>query len=296
VKRPALLPYLLMLQACLLFTLMVELTQYLARFCYWQATAVARAGLVLVFVWLYARRAGLRGWNWRSRTLWMRSVAGSLSMVCTFYALSRLPASDVVTLTNMMPIWVALLSWPVLGEAPSAGVWVAVASGIAGVVLIHQPHVGAQPLAIAAAAAASLFSAVAMLGLHRLRGMDPRAVVIHFSAVATLFCAASFFLFARREPPQQAPYPWLVPVLLLGVGLTASMGQLFLTRAFASGEPSRVGVVGLMQIVFTLALDVALFQHAVRPAGLVGIALVTAPTAWVMLTFHPAPPDPLSAE
>src|SRR5262245_30937006 len=73
VKREGVLPYLWMLQACLLFTLMVEQTQLLSRYCYWQATAIARGGLVLLLVWFYARLTGMPRVEWRSRVLWMRS-------------------------------------------------------------------------------------------------------------------------------------------------------------------------------------------------------------------------------
>ena len=132
---------------------------------------------------------------WKSRTLWIRSIAGSISVVCTFFALNRLPVSDVLTLTNMFPIWVALLSWPVLKERPTAGVWLSVASGLIGVVLIQQPHFAQGNFATLVALASSLSTAVAMLGLHRLYYLETEAIVVHFSAVAVLFCVASFFLF-----------------------------------------------------------------------------------------------------
>ena len=48
---------------------------------------------------------------WRPRTLWVRSLAGSFSLVCSFYALSRLPVGDVVTLTSTYPLWILVLSW-----------------------------------------------------------------------------------------------------------------------------------------------------------------------------------------
>ena len=57
----------------------------------------------------------------------MRSIAGSISLVCGFYAMTHYPVSEVLTLTNMFPLWVAVLSLPLLGEWPSFDVWPAVA-------------------------------------------------------------------------------------------------------------------------------------------------------------------------
>ena len=77
---------------------------------------------------------------------------------------------------------------------------------------------------------------------------------------------------------------------LLGVGLTATVGQIFLTQAFAAGSPARVSVVGLTQIVFALVLEVVFVGHRVEPLGLLGMALVVGPTAWLMTEQQP--PDP----
>jgi len=270
-----------MIQACLLFTVMGELAHALKESCPWQLVAATRAGLVFAFVALFAWARGKRLFLFNSPTLWLRSIAGSLSMVCTFYAFSRLPLSDTLTLTNMFPIWIALLSWPLLGEKPSVPVWVAIVSGATGVWLIQRPHLGTNGMAIAAAAAASVFTAIAMLGLHKLSDVDPTTIVVHFSGVATCFCLGAFFLLDRS--PQRDLPPVAIGAILLGIGLTAALGQLLLTRAFAAGEPSRVAVVSMCQIVFALVPDVLIFKHPLHVSSLFGIVLIAAPTAWVLL-------------
>lgn len=280
-------PYLWMLQASFAFAIMATLTHVVGRWCDWQVIAIVRSGCALVFTALIALAAGSRVIVWRPLTLWVRSVAGSFSMVCTFYALTRLPASDVLTLTNMFPLWVVLLSWPLLGEAPPGHIWLSVASGVAGVVLIQQPHLARGEFAVVAAAAASLFTAVAMLGLHRLRDLEARTIVIHFSAVALCFCVASLFVFGRAPLADEVPASRMV-LFLLGVGVTATVGQLFLTQAFAAGSPARVSVIGLTQIVFALVLEVVFVGHRLEPLGLLGMALVIGPTAWVMAEQPPA--------
>src|SRR5262249_27245584 len=156
---------------------------------------------------------------WRPRVLWMRSLAGSLSMVGTFFALTRLPISDVLTLTNTFPIWVALLSWPMLRELPSPQVWLAMASSLTGVVLIQQPHLARGEVAAVVALGCALSTAVAMLGLHRLRNIDTRAIVVHFSGVALVFCVAACFVFERTATLADQLRP-LNLLMLLGVGVT----------------------------------------------------------------------------
>src|SRR4051794_31095578 len=74
----------------------------------WRIVALARSLLAFVFALTLARLCGARLVLWRPRVLWLRSVAGSASLLCTFYALGQLRTSEVLTLTNTFPIWVAI--------------------------------------------------------------------------------------------------------------------------------------------------------------------------------------------
>jgi drug/metabolite transporter (DMT)-like permease len=279
-----------MLLGSLSFALMATLAHALRTSYDWQAIALARSLLPLVLVSAVAVGTDTKLVLWRPRTLWVRSIAGSLSMVGTFFALTRMPVSDVMTLTNMFPVWVAVLSWPLLGEAPTGSVWLAVASGVVGVVLIQQPHLAEGNYAAPIALSCSLSTAVAMLGLHRLQGIDAKAIVVHFSGVALLFCTAAYFVFERGNTSAGV---LTVPngLMLLGTGVTATFGQLFLTKAFAAGPPAKVSVVALSQIVFALILEVALFGRSIHALTLLGMALVVGPSAWLLARAgHQAPP------
>ncbi len=279
--RPFARPYVWMLCGCVVFTLMGGLAHDLGAACDWQLIAMARAGLPLAFAAVLALLSGTSFVFLTPGILWVRSIAGSLSMAATFYSLTRLPISDVFTLTNVFPIWVALLSWPLLGQRPTRAVWLCVFSGVAGVFLIQQPHFAEGNLACLAALAASVFTAFAMLGLHQLRGIDPLAIVVHFSAVALVVCTASWFVFDHNGTPT-AFFTGGNLLRVLGVGVFATVGQVLLTKAFTWGSPTKVSVVGLTQIVFALLLDVLAFGQQVNLIRLAGMAMVLAPTAWVM--------------
>lgn len=270
------------------FALMATMAHALGPYCDWRVIALSRTFLAMVFAALLALLAGEKLVFWGSRTLWVRSIAGSISLVGTFFAFTKLPVSDVLTLTNMFPIWVALLSWPLLKERPSGRVWLAVGSGVLGVALIQQPHLAEGNIASLVALAGSVSTAVAMLGLHRLHGIDVRAIVVHFSGVALLFCLASFG-FAREPVRYERVLDGWPLLLLLGVGVTATIGQLFLTKAFAAGPPAKVSVVGLTQIIWAMGLEVLLggeALHLTTLAGmsrLVGMGLIVVPTGWLMM-------------
>lgn len=263
------------------------------RFSYdWQVIALARSSIPLILSAALAVLGGARLVLFTPRILWVRSIAGSLSLVCTFFALTVLPPSHVFTLASTFPIWVALLSWPLYHERPSRQVWLSVFASVIGIAIIEQ---STGPLEIAEmaplprwlATASTLFAAVstavAMLGLHRLRHIHPWAIVAHFSGVALLFSLASFLLGSQSATPPTPPRTETL-LLLLAVGSTATVGQLFLTKAFAAGPPAKISVVSLMQVVFALLLDVMLWDRRFNALTLIGMALVMAPTAWLMAT------------
>jgi drug/metabolite transporter (DMT)-like permease len=73
------------------------------------------------------------------------------------------------------------------------------------------------------------------------------------------------------------------PWLLLGVGVSGTLGQILLTKAYATGAPAKVAVVGLTQVVFAMGFDVALWHRPLTPVALLGFALVLAPTTWLSI-------------
>jgi drug/metabolite transporter (DMT)-like permease len=280
-----------MLAGCLATAWMGQFARLLREDCDWRLIALARSGLAFGFALALTRLSGAHLVLWRPRALWLRGCASSVSLLCTFFALAHLPTSEVLTLTNTFPIWVAVLSWPLLRVAPSAAVWLAAACGVAGVAMIQSPHFAAAGhggTAVALALTAAFTNAIAMLGLHRLTGLHPWAIVTHYSGVATLFVLAAW---AVGGVPDLAPLADLrIVLLLVATGVAATVGQVCVTRAFTAGQPARVSVVGLMQIVFAFGLDVLFEGPYFHPITLAGITLVLAPTAWMMASRAPARP------
>jgi drug/metabolite transporter (DMT)-like permease len=271
-----------MLLSSLSFASMGAFSHLAGERCDWQVVAIARSSLAFLLTLGLSLQAGVRLAFLRPAILWMRSIVGSLGVLFSFYALTHLPVSTALTLSNTVPVWVTLLAWPVLGQRPAASMWLAIAFGLAGIVLIQRPEAGGDRLAAMMALANALSTSVSMIGLNRLRGVDARAVVTHFSGVATVFTVC-FLLLSGGRVDYAALGDAKTLGLLCGVGFAATAGQLTMTKAFALGSPSRVSVVGLMQIVFALAFDLLFWRRAFGPLVVFGIALVVAPSAWLML-------------
>lgn len=288
-------PYLWMLIGSLAFSVMASLASSLRHVFPWQWIAVGRSTVPFFICGLIALTCRIRLPIWKPAILWLRSIAGSLSLVFTFYSLTRLPSSDVMTLTNIFPVWVALASWPLLGHRPARSVWLCIAVALIGVVLVLQPHFDEGNFATFVALSASVTTTVAMLGLHKLHGVDPRAIVFHFSGVSFLFSFGSMLLFNVGTASGSVSEPTALHyVAIVAVGLSALVGQFCLTKAFTTGTPSRVSVVGLTQVGFTMVLEIIFLDRTYSVITLVGMALVLAPTAWLLT--HPASRSPAPSQ
>jgi drug/metabolite transporter (DMT)-like permease len=294
VKDKTLQPYVWILISGFSFSWMIAFAVLAARATNWQIVAIARCAIPLVLIAAWARWDGVKLVLWGPRILWIRSLAGSCSLAGTFYALSEIPVTDIYTISNIFPIWVALLSWPMLGRFPSGLVWLSILSSVVGVGIMQGAELNAGNYVALIVVGVSLLTAIAMMGLNQLKDLDPRAVVVHFSATAlvvTLICAC---LFEWKEPVDAiTAREWIE---LVGVGVTASIGQFFLTKAFTSGDPAKMSVASLSQFVFILAIDVLFLEHALEWTKVWGIPLVLGPTVWLMMrrvktsTLAPDPP------
>ena len=248
----------------------------------WEVIAFVRSVVVLILSGIMAATGGVRLRFRRPAAMWVRSIAGTICMYGVFYSFSRLPVGIVVTLLNLAPAWVAILSWPLLKHKAGAGVWLAIGIGMSGVVLIQRPQVNQGNYAVLVVFGASILLAIVMMSLHWLKDVDKRATVFHFAAVSAIGCFGAVLASSLTTSSRWSaePVAWL---MLVGVGVAATIGQIGLTAAFALGPPAKISVVALTQVGFAMLYDIFLWGHAYDMGSLLGIVLVLAPAAWLLL-------------
>jgi drug/metabolite transporter (DMT)-like permease len=110
-------------------------------------------------------------------------------------------------------------------------------------------------------------------------------------------CALITLMVGRPDKDLASTFVGYTPLQLVGVGASATLGQVCLTHAFASGAPARVSIVGLTQIIFSLIVDVTVFHISFdlnQPATqikVVGMALILVPSAAMMLRRRESAPE-----
>jgi drug/metabolite transporter (DMT)-like permease len=265
--------WMIVAQAC--FAWMNVCTRFGARHLPWAEIAAVR---FLVGALLAAGLATLTGRSLRVADragTWRRSIYGTLAAAGSFYALgsSRIAVGDAATLGATTPIFVALLSRPLLGERVGRHVALAVALAFAGELVIVRPSFAlAWPVALVATVGA-LFYALATIWLRRIGPAESHeAIVLHFSLVGLVT------MIALAAPVWRWP-DWPGGLALFGAGLGGGGAQLAMTRAYSLQRAAPVSAVSNLGVVFTYLLAIPVFGDLPTPWQLGGAALVIAATA-----------------
>jgi drug/metabolite transporter (DMT)-like permease len=211
----------------------------------------------------------------------IRSLAGIASMYCFFYTLAHMRLADAVLLNYSLPIFIPFVENVWLGEDFPRRLWIPVVVGFLGVIVILRPGSGLmEPVALLGVASA-LFAAVAQVGVRRLTRTEPVArIVFYFAIIATLLSALPSTA-SWRTP--QGPV-WLAAAAM---GLTATLGQLAMTRAYAHAPASQVGPFVYSSVVFAAILD-WLFWRKLPDAFTVAGGLLVVAAGILSLRLNPA--------
>jgi drug/metabolite transporter (DMT)-like permease len=202
-----------------------------------------------------------------------RGLSGFSALVLFFYALGRLPLAMAVTLNYTAPLFLAVLSVWWLRERHGRGLIAAVLLGFAGIVLLLRPQVHEQAwLPALAGLVSGMLAAVAYVNVKQLGqlGEPEWRVVFYFTLLSTLGGGAWMLVAGFHRP---APLDWLI---LAGIGLSATLAQLALTRAYHRGRTLTVGTLAYATVGFAAIYGVVLFGERLPWLAWLGMALVVA--------------------
>ena len=178
----------------------------------------------------------------------LRSLVGLTSLGGYFYALPRLPIATVVAISFAAPLFVAALSWPLLGERVGPRRVAAILVGFAGVLVILQPSAaGLDPTVLVVVAATLLYALVMIFMRHLNRTETPSAIVFYY-LVSSVAISGLALPFLWRTPDARG---WL---LLVALGLVGGLGQIAMTTAFRHGNAAVVAPFDYATILWASAI------------------------------------------
>ena len=305
-------PSLWMLFASFAFSIMGAAVK-LASTLYSTSEIVMYRGLVGTFMLLVLvrlQRGSLRT-AFAGAHLW-RAVVGVASLWLWFYAIAKLPLDTAVTLNYMAPIWMAFfllcagwwqskdhVEWPLIG---------AIIMSFVGVTLVLQPAFAAdQWLGGAMGVMSSVLSALAYMQVRKLGQMgEPEYRVVFYFSLMTV-CAGAFGALLESRPagaPVLTPHTLYGAALLLGIGISATMAQMAMTRAYRVGKVLVVANLQYTGIIFSSVWGMLLWGDRFSWYVWLGMGVILA--SGIAATFYNTKPtlkgtavqdtDPIASE
>jgi drug/metabolite transporter (DMT)-like permease len=202
-----------------------------------------------------------------------RTAAGLLGMCGAFYGYATLPLATVTALGFTMPLFLTLLSVPLLGERVGPRRGAAVLAGFGGVLLMANPSgmPEGKSLAVGVVLLGALGWALAMISIRRLGDAGERGVAIvlwfAFSAavVSGIACAPGWVAPTATQ--------WL---LLAGTGLISAAAQVMMTEGYRRGEATLLAPFEYSAILWTTLTGALVWAELPDGWDLAGVAVLVA--------------------
>lgn len=202
--------------------------------------------------------------------LW-RSAIGLVSMYLSFRALAALPLAEATTISFAAPLFAIALSALLLGERVGPRRWTAVAVGFLGVVVVADP--GGERMSVPGllyAIGGAIGVAAVTIAIRRIgRTEASETTVFWFSALSLMVLAV---------PTLQAATPhglreWL---LLLGIGLTGGVAQLFMTGSLRLAPVSVIAPFDYSQLIWAVFLGWVIWNSVPTLQTWIGATIIAA--------------------
>ena len=202
-----------------------------------------------------------------------RGLFGYVSLLLYFYAVTQLSLATAVTLNYTSPLFLALLSVVLLGERLTPRLLFSLLVGFAGVALLLKPAVGGEQwLAGVLGLCSGLMAGMAYLHVRELGrlGEPEWRVVFWFTAISTLGGVVLMLVGPVHWPT------WNNVWILLGLGVTATLAQLALTRAYTEGRKFVVASLAYSTVGLSALLGWWVFGDALGTDAWLALGLIVA--------------------
>ncbi len=211
--------------------------------------------LVFALAILYKNKAWFSGKRENIKYLLLRSAAGTVGILCNYYAIDRMVLSDASMLNKMSPFFAIIFSYFILREKIRPVQGILVAGAFMGSLLIIKPTAAifSSPAALVGLlgglGAGVAYTYVRVLGEKGEKGPFVVFVFSAFSCMATL----PFLLFEFH------PMEGIQLIYLLLAGLSAAGGQFSITAAYFHAPAKEISVYDYSQILFSAAIGFVVF-------------------------------------
>ncbi len=199
----------------------------------------------------------------------VRSVALFISTLANFLALRHLQLSQTVSISFSLPLLVALLAGPMLGEWVGPRRLAAIGVGFLGILVVTRPGLGGFQMAMALSFVATVCSALYNIWTRQLSTRDSWQTTLTYSSLfGTVILTASL------------PFWWVWPhgalewAVMIVPGLAGAVGHYFIIAAHRRAPAAVLAPFVYTEIIWMVAIGFVVFGDVPSLWTLGGSAIV----------------------
>ena len=222
---------------------------------------------------------------WRTRNLRMQLVRSAFLLaatVCFFAGLRYLPLAEASAITFLAPIFIVVLSLPVLGERPTRARWIASLTGFAGILVLLRPGSSILHPAVLLLIGTAVCNAFYQLLTRKLPG-DSAHTTLFYSA---LMGAVGLTLALPLGLAGATVLSWREAGLFLLLGLFAGLAHWLIITAFLIVPASLLTPFTYLQMIWATLFGWLVFGQLPDGWSAVGMAIIVGSGMLLALQEH----------
>lgn len=201
--------------------------------------------------------------------LFMRSLCGTLGLICNFYAIDKLNIADANILNKLSPFFAILMSYFILKEKANKIEWLSVIVAFIGALFVVKPSFNIQFVYAMIGVCGGLGAGIAYTFVRKLGKNGERGPVIVlcfsvFSCVVTMP-----FLMFQFQPMSLSQF-----VFLILAGVSAAGGQFSITKAYTKAPARDISVFDYTQVLFAALLGFLFLDQIPDMLSLIGYVII----------------------
>ena len=217
---------------------------------------------------------------WRTQNLRLQLFRSCLLVATAalfFAGLNWLPLAEASSITFSAPIWVAILSGPILGERVGPKDWFVAGLGFLGILFIARPgsaifHIAALLLVLMA-----FLNAIFQLSTRKLVE-DSAYTTFFYSGIVGLVIASLLLPFADPIPT----LPTYEYVLFGLIGFLGGFAHLLVVLAFYKMRPYKLTPLVFLQLIWAVGYGYLIFGELPDGLSVLGMVLIASSGIWLI--------------
>lgn len=236
-------------------------------------------GLLMLFGYFKIKGIPIKGHN--RGLLLFRSILGFTGMSLFFFGIQKIPLSSAVILNFSAPIFVALFSVIFLKERFRLILIPLIFLAFTGAALIVSPDFSGINTAAILVFLSAITTGLAWVTVRKMSQKDtPSTIVLYYMGYSTIFSLITLILLGIFKVHGYSfgivnhiinPKNLLT---LIGIGVFATLGQIFTTNAYSLERAAVVGVFSYLTPIFAYLIGLFAFSEVPKLTSLLGGILI----------------------